>query len=393
MSDTAADGGADSHYGRSAVALTFGQVEEVLATASMISPERRGPFQARLKQWQKAPLYFPDGVNVGRGGRAAYKATQLYQLAFMIRLLAAGMPPERAIYTVRTGWPVFKDAIVEATECLARRDRHLHYMMIQMDALGPLQAPGEHIHLYVSSITSELLVDALGGSPDEYAPEEREAFKFFQFMVKNTLVNVIILEVDSIIMRVWGSMAKLGLSTELIKEEVAQWEAERRERGSAEQPAEERNHFAREIVDNLQELLPKLDISEIAATSLGRAGEFHQVAETMKKEAEAAPWAGSVPLREATVLVKPFGRGLPPVRVLPRDQAEADEDYEFGWDFGTRDATDDELMNQMLSLFVELTIRYQIPAPRVHAAFVAIPEYVQSLSDEANEDGGSFTVE
>lgn len=204
------------------MALSFGQVEEVLATANNIASERREAFQSRLKQWQK--MGFPEGVNVGRGLRAKYGAKQLFQLAFCIRLMALGLTPERSQEVIVKGWPKFRQAMIASTERMIGGERPLVYLMISLDALTPLQEPSaDHMHIHATPTTAEIIADGLVGDPEDYEPEDREGFINFQLIFRNAMVNTLVLEVDSILLRIWYAMEFKGISVEALSADFEKW--------------------------------------------------------------------------------------------------------------------------------------------------------------------------
>lgn len=210
------------------MALTFGQVVDVLAAANGLHPEKRDTFIARLKQWQKAG--FPAGVNVGKGARAKYGATQVFQLALLMRMLAMGLPPERAQEIILIGWDRFKTAIVGVTATKASGEDGTLYLLIQYDALTDLKEPkADHAHVFIRPTPHWMVADALNSLHDEEEPdpdeteEQSNLRKLVYSLLWDNLVNVIILEIDSIVMRVWLAMTKLGIEPEKLGGEVSQW--------------------------------------------------------------------------------------------------------------------------------------------------------------------------
>ena len=206
------------------MSLTFGQVTDILMLANAIPDERKATFVSRLKQWQK--MGFPEGVNVGRGVRVSYDATQLFQLALHMRLLVIGLTPERAQLIVTAAWKEFRSSVVDVTIRKAKGDEDYCYLLIQYDALTELkEGRTGHSHIYVRSIMDWMIVDAFQGL-DELPEEDKASFEFFQMTVRDVLVNAIVLEIDSIIMRIWIAMTKLGISAQAISSEISTWAAD-----------------------------------------------------------------------------------------------------------------------------------------------------------------------
>ena len=156
--------------------LSFGQVEEVLARYADIHPDRRAAFVSRLKQWQKQPLQFPEGTNVGKGGRAVYGADQFFQLALLIELLRFGMTPERGIVVIKTMWPEVRVALYDTLVCLAGAATHRHYLNFIVNSLGSLQEPDHPgklgIWISVNCITENDFKAAYNPPPSLYRWEQ-----------------------------------------------------------------------------------------------------------------------------------------------------------------------------------------------------------------------------
>lgn len=221
------------------MALTFGQVTDILMLANGIPEARRGTFVARLKQWQK--MGFPDGVKgVGRGVKVEYGAVQVYQLALHMRLLSLGLTPERSQKLVGAGWQRLADAIVMTALRKAQGDQDYCYLIIRWDALTELREPGaDHDHIHVSATMDWMIADAFQGV-DDLSEEAQATFEQFQLLLRNDLVNAIVLEIDSIVVRIWGAMVKLGISPTAL-EDMRNWmvEMSERERQVANEPIPE----------------------------------------------------------------------------------------------------------------------------------------------------------
>ncbi|MEG8045771.1 hypothetical protein QP175_05800 [Sphingomonas aerolata] len=258
--------------------LTFAQAQFALAFVSQISPKRADAFEARLKQWQK--MGFPEGVNVGRGVRASYGATQVHQLLFMMKLLQVGLTPERAQKVVISGWPAFKDAIVETILCRANGEDHLHYCLIQLDALSELKEdPSDHMHVFVDAFTSDEIHEAFISDQDfmewlsdnDTVPTDATSnlrqHQYLSFLTKNRLATSISIEVDSLLVLLWTGLVAIGLTPEVFSSEIADWERERRARGRAQQETEQ--HFAKPLIsESVADRVTNFDVSAAAWSAL-----------------------------------------------------------------------------------------------------------------------------
>lgn len=213
--------------------LTFGQVEAILATMEGVHDDRRGALQSRLKQWQK--MGFPEGVNVGRGVRATYGADQLFQLVYMVELLRVGLTPDRAIETVTAAWDTIRSGIIETVHCLAGGSDHLHYITLQIDSLTSLQEPGaDHMHIYAQLLIDKHLgMAAFLGYGDSLPEAEQVSYREFRLRTLNKLAGAIILETDSLVVRVWASMAALGIEPSVFKDDFLGWRVALAEKAAA----------------------------------------------------------------------------------------------------------------------------------------------------------------
>lgn len=209
------------------MALTFSQVADILMLANNIPEERRGTFVSRLKQWQK--MGFPTGVKgVGRGVKVSYGADQLYQLALHMRLLVLGLTPERAQRMICSAWDRLADAIVVTALRRANEEGDYLYLLFQYDALTELKDPAaDHDHVFVFVAHDHWIVDTLGGV--ENLPKETrelrygESFEQLQLVVRNMMVNTVVLEIDSIVSRIWMAMTKLGIPADTLQDDMQAW--------------------------------------------------------------------------------------------------------------------------------------------------------------------------
>lgn len=216
------------------MALSFNQAMFAIGFVAGVHPSRASALEARVKQWQK--MGFPDGVNVGRGVRAKYGATQLCQLMLVLKLLTVGLTPERAIEVVRKGWRSFRDAFVEAASCIANRSDHLHYCLVKLDALTDLKDPAaDHLHVYVGQATSEGIAEAFFEADEDWSDEDKKSHASYSLALKNQLAVSIVLEIDSLLVLLWLAVETAGGDLALFEEEFAAWYSERDAEGLQEQ--------------------------------------------------------------------------------------------------------------------------------------------------------------
>lgn len=214
--------------------LTFGQVEAILAEMEGVHNDRRGAFQSRLKQWQK--MKFPQGVNVGRGVKAPYGADQLFQLVYMVELLRIGLTPDRAIEIVTAAWDTIRTGLTETVYCHAGDSSdHIHYVTLQIDSLTNLAEPGaDHMHIYAQLLTDKQIgTTAFLGYGDKLPAEDQAGYREFRQHTLNKLAGNIILETDSLVMRVWSAMEELGIESSILKPDFLAWRAARAEKDAA----------------------------------------------------------------------------------------------------------------------------------------------------------------
>jgi hypothetical protein len=168
----------------------------------------------------------------------------------MLKLLHVGLTPERAQKVVLTGWQAIKDAVVETAICRANGEEHLHYCLVQLDALSELKVDrSDHMHVFIDTFTSEEITEAFL-SDEEFSDWLRESgedptetvigrHRYISFLTKNRLATSICIEVDSLLALLWASLEPLGLGPEIFADELGEWERERRARGRALQDASE----------------------------------------------------------------------------------------------------------------------------------------------------------
>jgi len=85
-----------------AIALSYADVENVLARLHRIADDKRIAFRARLKHFQR--LGFPEGVNTGTGKRVSYTLAMLFKLALAMELTQVGLAPKRIVKIINLNW-------------------------------------------------------------------------------------------------------------------------------------------------------------------------------------------------------------------------------------------------------------------------------------------------
>lgn len=91
------------------VALTFGQIEAVLADLHGVAPERRVAFAGRLKALQRNGL--PAGDRPGRGRSASFSFMQFLQFTLGLELVRSGISPADAAKLVKDNWLMLQHSI------------------------------------------------------------------------------------------------------------------------------------------------------------------------------------------------------------------------------------------------------------------------------------------
>jgi hypothetical protein len=203
--------------------LSFAEAQFVVACVAGIAPDKQETFRSRLKQWQK--MGFPEGTKVGRGVKADYGAQQVFQLVLLVKLLRIGLTPERAQTLIRTAWPRFMGGFAEALVCMANGEEHLHYFLIQLDALSDLTTPGgsDHLHTFVDVFTDSEMLMAWDEPGEDWTEEERRQQAYSSYLVKNRMAVSISIEIDSLLVWVWSALQARGKGPELFADEFADW--------------------------------------------------------------------------------------------------------------------------------------------------------------------------
>lgn len=208
------------------MSLTFAQAYYIVSLAAGIRPDKGETFRSRLKQWQK--MGFPEGTKVGKGVKASYGALQILQLVLLVKLLRIGLTPERAQNVIKVGWPAFKGGFVEALICMANAENHLHYFMIQIDALSDLTSPNgsDHVHTFIDVFTDIELLMSWDEPGEDWSEEDKRQHAYSSFLVKNRMAISISLEIDSLLVWIWAGLNGLDKGPEIFADEFTAWEAE-----------------------------------------------------------------------------------------------------------------------------------------------------------------------
>lgn len=200
------------------MSLSFSQVSFVLAFAAGIPSEKVETFQSRLKQWQK--MGFPVGVNVGRGVKAKYGRTQLYQLAVMLRLMKLGLTPERAIEVVQEGWVKFDLAIRHSTAAMAGDQSLLIYALIRIDALSDLTRPGSSgNHVDVTWAYGDTIAHLLMRPDVSWPDDHRAMYTLAADRLRDFLAMSLIIELNSMLALLWRAVIECGVDLTFLQEE------------------------------------------------------------------------------------------------------------------------------------------------------------------------------
>jgi hypothetical protein len=212
-----------------------------------------------------------------------------------MELLRVGLTPERAIYAVQTVWTDLRAALFETVVCLAGEADHMHYTFIEVDALSKLTDPdADHLHVYCRhAIDKHFNMASL--LDEEKIPEtERDAFHAMKHETLDKYARSIILETDSLVLRLWAAMEDLDISPALLRDDLLEWkraiESKRAEEAEAprlplaETPsAEEPAPFRRNPFDISREALGYGSVDEVWADAQPEA-RHHATAEHSRKE-------------------------------------------------------------------------------------------------------------
>ena len=185
--------------------LTFAQAQVIVATSAGVAVEKLGRLTSRMKQWQK--MGFPVGTRgVGKGAKAEYGATQIFQLLLMMKFLKLGVTPDRAAEIVVVGWDQFRHGLFRTLLSHGDRDGHRHFFFVQIDALTELTTVGaERMAVIVNCVESEI------------------AAWYQAFVVQNRMGGSFVIEVDSLIYWVWFCLQKMGISPSIFADEFESW--------------------------------------------------------------------------------------------------------------------------------------------------------------------------
>lgn len=120
--------------------LSFGQVEDLLASLHAVSDEHRIALRGRIKHFQRNG--WPKGTNTGKGKRARYDFPGLLALAVAFEFTQIGMPPDRIVEMLSENWSKVRTA---ASLVLTRKgsDRPENFVYLYCDpaALSGLSRP------------------------------------------------------------------------------------------------------------------------------------------------------------------------------------------------------------------------------------------------------------
>lgn len=80
--------------------LSYGDIELLLRCMHQVHEDKRIALVGRIKHFQR--LGWPEGTNVGKGSRVKYNTRQTLSLVAAFELVQCGLPPERAIYLLKS---------------------------------------------------------------------------------------------------------------------------------------------------------------------------------------------------------------------------------------------------------------------------------------------------
>lgn len=209
--------------------LTFAQAQVIVATSAGVAVEKLGRLTSRMKQWQK--MGFPVGTRgVGKGAKAEYGATQIFQLLLMMKFLKLGVTPDRAAEIVVVGWDQFRHGLFRTLLSHGDRDGHRHFFFVQIDALTELTTVGaDRMAVIVNCVSDTEIASAWAGGSrkiNEIADlgDESEIAAWYQaFVVQNRMGGSFVIEADSLIYWVWFCLQKMGISPSIFADEFESW--------------------------------------------------------------------------------------------------------------------------------------------------------------------------
>ena len=221
--------------------LSFSEASFITAMVAGVHPERGETFRSRMKQWQKSG--FPDGTRVGKGVKAEYGATQVLQLVMLVKLLRVGLTPDRAQKLILAAWPRIKAGFCETVICMANVEDHLHYFLIQLDALSDLTTEGgsDHMHTFVDVFTDTEMQLVWSEDDPDATEEERRQKEFSTFVLRNRMAVSISIEIDSLLVWVFAGLEAMKISPDVFADEFADWITEFR--GKDFQAQADQGHF------------------------------------------------------------------------------------------------------------------------------------------------------
>ena len=98
--------------------LTFGQVEELMASLHSVTDEHAIALRGRIKHFQRTG--WPRGTNTGQGTPARYDFPSVLALALAFEFTQIGMTPDRVVEVLAENWSAVQTA---ANLVLTRSDR------------------------------------------------------------------------------------------------------------------------------------------------------------------------------------------------------------------------------------------------------------------------------
>lgn len=123
--------------------------------------------RTRLKYLQR--MGFPAGSNSGKGRKATYDLDQLLQTLVAFQLIQMGLPPTRALRTVRTGWsslraPLAFGWLARGQEELLRRRPVLVMQRSSLDDGREGEDPNEPVGNPLEPIAIEKAMDRMAAA-------------------------------------------------------------------------------------------------------------------------------------------------------------------------------------------------------------------------------------
>lgn len=167
-------------------------------------------------------MKFPEGVNSGRGARAEYGATQIFQLAVMLALLDAGLHPERAKDAILATWSTIRTGLGAAAVSSAHRTFNTVYCFLQINGLEKLRYPEASNGFVAHLRTRNQLADAIR-KPGHVPESHQAAWVARTLYAMSPTTSSIILDLDFLLHGILASMKLTNIDLSICATDLNKW--------------------------------------------------------------------------------------------------------------------------------------------------------------------------